>query len=276
MHDAQRWLSAPLQAVSNIHPTAIVDPRAEIDATASIGPYSVIGAHVVIGAGTTVGPHCVIDGRTTLGRDNHIFQFNSIGAIPQDKKYAGEPTELVIGDRNTIREFCTLNLGVPQAGGITTVGNDNWIMAYTHIAHDCHVGNHTTLANNTTLAGHGHLGDWVTVGGLTGIHQFVKIGAHAMVGFASAVAQDVPPFMLVDGNPLAVRGYNLVGLRRRGFSAERLGAVKQMHKMLYRQGLTLEAARAAIADLLQSVPEAAGDVAMMEQFLADATRGIAR
>ena len=182
----------------------------------------------------------------------------------------------MIGDRNTIREFCTLNLGVPQAGGITTVGNDNWIMAYTHIAHDCHVGNHTTLANNTTLAGHVHLGDWVTVGGLTGIHQFVKIGAHAMVGFASAVAQDVPPFMLVDGNPLAVRGYNLVGLRRRGFSAERLGAVKQMHKMLYRQGLTLEAARAAIADLLQSVPEAAGDVAMMEQFLADATRGIAR
>ena len=276
MHDAQRWLSAPLQAVSNIHPTAIVDPRAEIDATASIGPYSVIGAHVVIGAGTTVGPHCVIDGRTTLGRDNHIFQFNSIGAIPQDKKYAGEPTELVIGDRNTIREFCTLNLGVPQAGGITTVGNDNWIMAYTHIAHDCHVGNHTTLANNTTLAGHVHLGDWVTVGGLTGIHQFVKIGAHAMVGFASAVAQDVPPFMLVDGNPLAVRGYNLVGLRRRGFSAERLGAVKQMHKIVYRQGLTLGAARAAIAALLQSWPGAAGDVAMMEQFLADATRGIAR
>ena len=276
MHHAQRWLSAPLQAVSNIHPTAIVDPRAQIDATASIGPYSVIGAHVVIGAGTTVGAHCVIDGRTTLGRDNQIFQFNSIGAIPQDKKYAGEPTELVIGDRNTIREFCTLNLGVPQAGGITTVGDDNWIMAYTHIAHDCHVGNHTTLANNTTLAGHVHLGDWVTVGGLTGIHQFVKIGAHAMVGFASAVAQDVPPFMLVDGNPLAVRGFNLVGLRRRGFSPERLAAVKQMHKLLYRQGLTLDAARSAIADLVQSVPDAAGDVTMMEQFLADATRGIAR
>jgi UDP-N-acetylglucosamine acyltransferase len=276
VHDAQRWLSAPLQAVSNIHPTAIVDPRAQIDATASIGPYTVIGAHVVIGAGTTVGAHCVIDGRTTLGRDNHIFQFNSIGAIPQDKKYAGEPTELVIGDRNTIREFCTLNLGVPQAGGITTVGDDNWIMAYTHIAHDCHVGNHTTLANNTTLAGHVHLGDWVTVGGLTGIHQFVKIGAHAMVGFASAVAQDVPPFMLVDGNPLAVRGFNLVGLRRRGFSPERLAAVKQMHKLLYRQGLTLDAARSAIADLVQSVPDAAGDVTMMEQFLADATRGIAR
>ncbi len=276
MHHAQRGLITPWQAVSNIHPTAIVDPRAQIDATASIGPYSVIGAHVIIGAGTTVGAHCVIDGRTTLGRDNRIFQFNSIGAVPQDKKYAGEPTELVIGDRNTIREFCTLNLGVPQAGGITTVGSDNWIMAYTHIAHDCHVGNHTTLANNTTLAGHVILGDWVTVGGLTGIHQFVKVGAHAMVGFASAVSQDVPPFMLVDGNPLAVRGYNVVGLRRRGFSPERIDAVKQMHKLIYRQGLTLAAARAAIGELAQSAPEAGGDVALMEQFLADATRGIVR
>ena len=262
--------------MSNIHSTAIVDPAAQIDPSVTIGPYTVIGPHVRIAAGTTVGPHCVIEGHTTIGRDNRIFQFNSIGAIPQDKKYAGEPTELVIGDRNTIREFCTLNLGVPQAGGITTVGHDNWIMAYTHIAHDCHVGNHTTLANNTTLAGHVHLGDWVTVGGLTGIHQFVKIGAHAMVGFASAVSQDVPPFMLVDGNPLAVRGYNVVGLRRRGFSPERIGVVKQIHKLLYRQGLTLDAARAAIAELAQSVPEAAGDVAMVEQFLADATRGIAR
>ena len=168
------------------------------------------------------------------------------------------------------------NLGVPQAGGITTVGDDNWIMAYTHIAHDCHVGNHTTLANNTTLAGHVRLGDWVTVGGLTGIHQFVKVGAHAMVGFASAVSQDVPPFMLVDGNPLAVRGYNVVGLRRRGFSPERIAAVKQMHKLIYRQGLTLEAARAAIAELVHSAPQASEDAAMMERFLADATRGIAR
>jgi len=276
VHHAQRGLTASWQTVSNIHPTAIVDPRAHIDATASIGPYSVIGAHVVIGAGTTVGAHCVIEGRTTVGRDNRIFQFNSIGAVPQDKKYAGEPTELVIGDRNTIREFCTFNLGVPQAGGITTVGNDNWIMAYTHIAHDCHVGNHTTLSNNTTLAGHVILGDWVTVGGLTGIHQFVKIGAHAMVGFASAVSQDVPPFMLVDGNPLAVRGYNVVGLRRRGFSPERIDAIKQMHKLIYRQGLTLAAARAAIGELVQSTPEAGEDVALMEQFLADATRGIVR
>lgn len=262
--------------MSNIHPTALVADGARLDPTVTVGPYTVIGEHVTIGAGTTVGAHCVIDGHTTIGADNRIFQFNSIGAIPQDKKYAGEPTELVIGDRNTIREFCTLNLGVPQAGGITTVGHDNWIMAYTHIAHDCHVGNHTTLANNTTLAGHVHLGDWVTVGGLTGIHQFVKIGAHAMVGFASAVSQDVPPFMLVDGNPLAVRGYNVVGLRRRGFSAERIAAVKQMHKLIYRQGLTLEAARAAIAELAQSTPQASDDAVMMERFLTDATRGIAR
>jgi UDP-N-acetylglucosamine acyltransferase len=156
------------------------------------------------------------------------------------------------------------------------VGNDNWIMAYTHIAHDCIVDNHTTLANNTTLAGHVHLADWVTVGGLTGIHQFVSVGAHAMVGFASAVSQDVPPFMLVDGNPLAVRGFNVVGLRRRGFTPERVAAVKQMHKLLYRQGLTLEQARGGIEALAHDIPDAAGDVEMMNRFLASATRGIAR
>jgi UDP-N-acetylglucosamine acyltransferase len=262
--------------VTQIHATALVDPAAEIDGTVSIGPYTVIGPHVKIGAGTTVGAHCVIDGRTTIGRDNRIFQFNSLGAVPQDKKYVGEPTELTIGDRNTIREFCTFNLGVPGAGGVTSVGNDNWIMAYTHIAHDCHVDNHTTLANNTTLAGHVHLADWVTVGGLTGIHQFVSVGAHAMIGFASAVSQDVPPFMLVDGNPLAVRGFNVVGLRRRGFSPERVAAVKQMHKLLYRQGLTLEQSRSGIEALASGMPEAAAEVDMMNRFLASATRGIAR
>jgi UDP-N-acetylglucosamine acyltransferase len=259
-----------------IHPTAIVDPGAELDPTVEIGPYTIVGPHVRVGKGTTIGAHCVIEGRTTIGSDNRIFQFNSLGAVPQDKKYAGEPTELVIGDRNTIREFCTFNLGVPGAGGVTRVGNDNWIMAYTHIAHDCHVDNHTTLANNTTLAGHVHLGDWVTVGGLTGIHQFVSVGAHAMVGFASAVSQDVPPFMLVDGNQLAVRGFNVVGLRRRDFSPARIAAVKQMHKLLYRQGKTLDEARSAIEALATDVPEAAGDVALMSGFLANATRGIAR
>jgi UDP-N-acetylglucosamine acyltransferase len=262
--------------MTQVHPTAIVDPKAELDPTVSVGPYAVIGPHVRVGAGTTIGPHCVIEGRTAIGRDNRIFQFASLGAIPQDKKYAGEPTELVIGDRNTIREFCTFNIGVPGAGGVTRVGSDNWIMAYTHIAHDCRVDNHTTLANNTTLAGHVHLADWVTVGGLTGIHQFVSVGAHAMIGFASAVAQDVPPFMLVDGNPLAVRGFNAVGLRRRDFSAARIAAVKQMHRLLYRQGKTLDEARAAIEALATEVPESAADIALMSGFLSSSTRGIAR
>lgn len=261
-----------------IHPSAIVDPGATIDDSASVGPFSVIGATVRIGAGSTVGAHCVIDGRTTIGRDNRIFQFSSLGAIPQDKKYAGEDTELVIGDGNTIREFCTLNLGVPQAGGVTRVGDGNWIMAYTHIAHDCQVGNHTTLANNTTLAGHVTLGDWVTVGGLTGIQQFVNIGPHAMIGFASAVAQDVPPFMLVDGNPLVVRGTNQVGLRRRDFSPARMAAIKQMHRLLYREGKTLEQARQQIAALAETMPEAQGEVRLMLDFLAATSplRGIVR
>ncbi len=262
--------------MAQVHPTAIVDPGAELDESVTIGPYAVIGGKVRIAAGTQVGPHCVIEGRTAIGRDNRIFQFASLGAIPQDKKYASEDTCLEIGDRNTIREFCTFNLGVPGAGGVTRVGHDNWIMAYSHIAHDCVVGNHTTLSNNTTLAGHVELADWVTVGGLVGIHQFVKVGAHAMVGFATAVSQDVPPFMLVDGNPMGVRGFNVVGLKRRGFSAERLAAVKQMHRLLYRQGRTLEDARAAIDALAEATPEAAGDVATMSAFLAGSTRGIAR
>ena len=277
MHDAPNRLSCSLRRfMANIHPTAIIEPGAELDDTASVDAYSVVRAHVRIGAGTTIGPHCVIEGHTTIGRDNRIFQFCSIGAVPQDKKYAGEPTELQIGDRNTIREFCTFNIGVPQAGGITRVGSDNWVMAYTHIAHDCEVGHHTTLANSTTLGGHVHLGDWVTIGGLVGIHQFVKIGAHAMVGFGSAVTQDVPPYMMVDGNPLAVRGFNVEGLRRRGFGPERIAAVKQMHRLLYRNGLTFEAARAAIDVLAIDAPEAAGDIASMSKFLAHATRGIAR
>ena len=259
-----------------IHPTALIDPNAQLDSSVEIGPYSVIGPHVRIGANTRVGAHCVIEGHTTLGNDNQIFQFNSIGAIPQDKKYAGEPCELHIGDRNTIREFCTLNIGSPGDAGVTRVGDDNWIMAYVHIAHDCQVGNKTILANNTTLGGHVHLADWVIVGGLTGIHQFVKIGAHAMVGFSSAVTQDVPPFMMADGNPLSVRGFNAEGLRRRQFSEERISAIKQMHKLLYRTGKTLAQATVEIAELSQSMPQAVAEVALMSQFLASSTRGIAR
>ena len=262
--------------MATVHATALVEPGAQLADSVVIGPYAIIGPKVRIGDGTTVGAHCVIEGHTTIGRDNRIFQFCSIGAVPQDKKYAGEPTELHIGDRNTIREFCTFNLGTAQDVGVTRVGDDNWIMAYVHIAHDCQVGSQTILANNVTLAGHVHLDDWAFIGGLTGIHQFVKVGAHAMAGFASAVTQDVPPFMTVDGNPLAVRGFNVEGLRRRGFGAARIAAVKQMHRLLYRSGLTLEAARAAIAQLADSAPEAAGDVATMRAFLARSTRGIAR
>ncbi|RYF71924.1 MAG: acyl-ACP--UDP-N-acetylglucosamine O-acyltransferase, partial [Comamonadaceae bacterium] len=201
--------------MTQIHATAVVDPRAQVDESVVVGPYAVVGPDVKIGAGTTVGAHCVIEGHTTIGRDNRIFQFASLGAAPQDKKYAGEPTELVIGDRNTIREFCTFNLGTAQDAGVTRIGDDNWIMAYVHIAHDCQLGNQITMANNATLAGHVHVGNWVTVGGLTGVLQRMRLGEHAMVGFGSHVNKDVPPFMVVDGHPLTVRGVNLVGLKRR-------------------------------------------------------------
>lgn len=260
-----------------IHSTAIVDSGAQIGASVTIGPYAVVGPNVVVGAGTSIGAHCVIEGYTTIGEANKIFQFASIGASPQDKKYAGEPTRLMIGDRNTIREFCTLNVGTVQDGGVTVVGSDNWIMAYVHIAHDCVVGNHTVLANNATLAGHVHVGDHTVIGGLTGIHQFVKVGAHVMAGFGSHISQDVPPYMMVDGHPLAVRGINTEGLRRRGFSPARLLVIKQMHRLLYRRGLTLQAASAAIAALESG--DAAGvsaDVVAMNSFLLNSQRGIVR
>ena len=262
--------------MAQIHPTALVDPSASVAPDATIGAFTVIGPHVVVGARTSIGSHCVIEGHTTIGEDNRIYSHNAIGGAPQDKKYAGEPTRLEIGNRNTIREFCTINTGTVQDSGCTRLGDDNWIMSSVHIAHDVQLGSHTILASYVGLAGHVHVHDWAIIGGQSGVHQFCRVGVHAMMGSNSAVNQDIPPYMLVDGNPGQPRSFNIEGLRRRGFSAERLGAVKQMHKMLYRQGLTLEAARAAIADLLQSVPEAAGDVAMMEQFLADATRGIAR
>ena len=258
------------------HPTAIIDPRARIAADVSVGAYSVIGAEVEIDAGSSVGSHTTIEGPTRIGRDNHIGSHAAIGGDPQDKKYHGERSELVIGDGNTIREFVTLNRGTEDGGGITRIGDDNWIMAYVHVAHDCQLGSHLILANNATLAGHVHLGDWVFIGGLTGVHQFVKIGAHAMAGFSSAVTQDVPPFMTVDGNPLAVRGFNAEGMRRRGFSAERIAAVKQMHRLLYRDGLTFDDARARIAALAEATPEAAADVRLVGDFLASAKRGIAR
>jgi UDP-N-acetylglucosamine acyltransferase len=264
--------------VAQIHPTAIVDPQAQIDGTASIGPYTVVGPHVKIGAGTSVGAHCVIEGHTTIGRDNRIFQFNSLGAIPQDKKYAGEPCELVIGDRNTIREFSTYNIGSPGGGGVTRVGNDNWLMAYVHLAHDCIIGNNTIFANNSQLAGHVEVGDWAILGGFTIAHQFVRIGAHGMTALASVLVADQPPFVMSQGQPAQARSMNFEGLRRRGFSAERIAAVKAMHKALYREQLTLEQAKERIGQLAAATPAAAPDVELMLSFLGGVNpqRGIVR
>ncbi|ALV06003.1 acyl-ACP--UDP-N-acetylglucosamine O-acyltransferase [Roseateles depolymerans] len=263
--------------MAKIHATALVDPKAQIDEGVEIGPYAVIGPQVRIGAGTRIGPHTVVEGRTTIGRDNHIYQFASIGAMPQDMSHGGEVTELVIGDRNTIREFCTFNTGTFKEQGVTRVGSDNWIMAYVHLAHDVVVGDHCVLANNATLAGHVHVGDWATIGGLTGVHQFVHIGAHAMIGFQGHVAQDVAPYMTVDGNPLTVRAVNLTGLRRRGFSNERIGIIRQMHKLLFRDGLTLEQSVQQIEALkADQAADTVADVQLMLDFLAAAKRGLVR
>lgn len=262
--------------MARIHPTAIVDPRAELDESVNVGPYAVIGPHVQIGARCTVAAHCVIDGRTRIGEDNRIFSFASIGGPPQDKKYGGEDTRLEIGSGNTIREYVTINTGTVQDAGVTRLGDDNWIMAYVHVAHDCQLGNHLILANAVQLAGHVRLGDWVFLGGLSGVHQFVRVGAHAMTGFQTRLAQDLPPFVTAAGNPAQAQGVNQEGLRRRGYTPERIAIVKQMHRLLYRQGLTLTAARDAIAALAAEDPSGAGDVALMQDFLATAERGIVR
>ncbi len=261
-----------------IHPTAIVDAAAELDSSVEVGPYSIIGAGVRVAGGTRIGPHCVIEGRTTIGRDNRIFQFNSLGAIPQDKKYADEPCELHIGERNTIREFCTFNIGSPGATGVTRLGDDNWIMAYVHLAHDCQVGNHTIFANNAQLAGHVVVGDWAILGGFTVVHQFVRIGAHSMTAMCSLLFADLPPFAMCQGQPAAARSMNYEGLRRRGFSTERVAAVKAMYKALYRDNLALAQSCGRIAQLAESHPQAIDDVQLMLAFLArvDAQRGIVR
>ncbi len=279
--------------MGQIHATALVDAQAELAADVTVGPYAVIGPHVRIGAGSSIGAHCVVEGHTSIGCDNRIFQFASIGAAPQDMKYRGEPTRLVIGDRNTVREFVTINTGTVQDGGVTRIGDDNWVMAYVHIAHDVQLGSHCVLANNATLAGHVQVGDWATIGGLSGVHQFVQIGAHAMIGFQAHVAQDVPPFITADGNPLAARAVNLTGLKRRGFSAERQAVIRQMYKLLYRNGLPLADAITQIGALATPAERGveagveevaadgvtgsvAADVQAMVDFLTSATRGIVR
>jgi UDP-N-acetylglucosamine acyltransferase len=271
---------------SLIHPTAIIDSKAQLDSSVSVGPYSVIGPQVRIDKGSSIGAHCVIEGHTTIGADNRIFQFNSIGAVPQDKKYAGEDSELVIGDRNTIREFCTLNIGTatpaqnPLSNGIgkTSIGNDNWIMAYVHVAHDCTVGNNTIFANNSQLAGHVEVGDWVILGGFTVVHQFVRLGAHSMTAMCSLLFADLPPYVMCQGQPAAARSMNFEGLRRRGFTLERVAAVKSMHKLLYRSELSLDASCEQINALKASTPSAATDIVLLVDFLRStpANRGIVR
>ena len=264
--------------MQKIHPTALVDAKAELDSSVLVGPYTVIGPDVKVDAGTTIGAHCVIEGHTTIGCDNRIFQFNSLGAIPQDKKYAGEPCELVIGHRNTVREFCTFNIGSPGDSGVTRVGDDNWIMAYVHLAHDCQVGNNTIFANNSQLAGHVHVGDWVILGGFTVVHQFVRLGAHSMTAMCSLLFADLPPYVMCQGQPAAARSMNFEGLRRRGFSADRIACVKAMHKALYRDNLGLDDARASIDALVQAHPDSVDDVRQMVTFLDKVApgRGIVR
>lgn len=255
-----------------IHPTAIIDPQATIADNVEIGPYCVIGADVTIGAGTKIGPHVVINGPTIIGEDNTFYQYSSIGEAPQDKKYAGEPTTLVIGDRNTVREFCTFNRGTSQDRGETTLGDDNWIMAYVHIAHDCVVGNNIILANNVTLAGHVHVGDTAILGGFTKVHQFCRIGAHAFCGFDSGLSQDVPPYVTVGGQPLRAAGINSEGLKRRGYSPETILAIKKAYKKIYRAGLTTEQALAELKLMAEETPE----VQLLVDFLQTSERGLVR
>ena len=278
MHDAQRRRreSGRGAVMSGIHPTALIDPKAALDSSVEVGAYSIIGPHVTIGAGTKVGPHVVIGGHTTIGRDNVFFQFSSIGAAPQDMKYGGEPTRLEIGDRNMIREFCTFNTGTVQDAGATRLGNDNWISAYVHLAHDCQVGNHTIFSNNAQLAGHVHIGDWVILSGFAAVHQFCKIGPHAFLGMNTSLTQDVPPFVLLSGNPAAAHGINVEGLKRRGFTREQIADIRHAYKLIYKSNLTLEEAKTALAKEEIDKPMSAASLRLMREFLDGATRGIVR
>ena len=255
-----------------IHPTAIIDPKAELDSSVTVGAYSVIGANVKVDAGTTIASHAVLQGPTTIGKNNQIFQFSSLGEAPQDKKYRDEPTTLEIGDNNTIREFCTFNRGTIQDKGVTKIGNDNWIMAYVHIAHDCTIGNNTILANNSSLAGHVDIHDYAILGGFTLIHQFCKIGAHVITAVGSVVFKDVPPYVTAAGYDAKPHGINSEGLKRRGFSPESITQIKRAYKALYRNGLSLEEAKVELANMQKDCPE----IIMLSDFLTVSTRGIVR
>ena len=255
-----------------IHPSAIIDPAAQIDASVEVGPYAIIGADVVIGPGSRIGAHCVIEGPTEIGRDNQIHAHAAVGGAPQDKKYAGEPTLLKIGNGNTIREFVTINRGTVQGGGVTQIGDDNWIMAYVHIAHDCVIGNHTILANSVTLAGHVTIFDHAILGGFSLIHQFCKVGAHAFTGMGSKINCDVPPYVIVGSEMSVPRGINSEGLKRRGYTAEQITAIKRAYKTLYLSGLPLKEAREKLAEQAANAPE----VALLVEFIDRSERSILR
>ena len=258
--------------MSLIHPTAIIDPKAELDSSVKVGAYTIIGPNVQIGAGSEIGPHAVIEGHTTIGENNRIFQFASLGAIPQDKKYRGEPTRLIIGNGNTIREFTTFNLGTVTGIGETRIGDDNWIMAYCHLAHDCVIGSHTIFANNASLAGHVTIGDYVILGGYTLVFQFCQIGNYAMTAFAAGIHKDVPPYFMAAGYRAEPAGINSEGMRRNGFTPEQIANVKNAYKTLYRQGLPYEEARSQIVQAAETAPE----LAVLRDFLADSKRSIIR
>jgi UDP-N-acetylglucosamine acyltransferase len=255
-----------------IHSTAIIADSATIASDVEIGPYSVIGEHVEIGKGSRIDSHVVINGPAKIGEDNHIYQFTSVGDDPQDKKYADEPTRLVMGDRNTIREFCTISRGTIQDAGETLIGDDNWVMAYVHIAHDCVVGNQTIMANNATLAGHVHVGDWAILGGFSGAHQFCRIGAHAFLGMYAAVGRDVPAYTTVAGQPPVPKGINSEGLKRRDFSVEQIRNIKNAYRIVYRQGLKLAEAMQQLEAVVDEQPE----VLLFLESLRSSQRGIIR
>ncbi len=256
----------------NIDPRAVVDPSARLAPGVSVGAYTIIGADVEIGAGTTIGSHVVIKGPTAIGEENRLYPFSSIGDDPQDKKYGGEQTRLEIGDRNVIREYCTINRGTEQGGGVTRIGNDNWIMAYVHIAHDCLIANHTIFANNASLAGHVKVDDYAVLGGFTLVHQFCAIGAHSFSGMGSTLSKDLPPYVRASGNPAVPRGLNSEGLKRRGFSAESIQTLRRAYRVLYRSGLGLEEAIRQLRSMAQQHRE----VAVLVEFLDRSQRSILR
>ena len=255
-----------------IHATAIVHPGPVLAPDVCVGAYSVIGEHVRVGAGTTIANHVCISGRTTIGQGNRIFSFCALGGEPQDKKYRGQDTALEIGNDNTIREFCTFNIGTAEDTGVTRLGHRNWMMAYVHLAHDCQVGNDTIFANNASLAGHATVGDWAIMGGFSGVHQFCRVGEHSFIGISAVVTQDVPPYVTVAGNPTTPHGINSEGLKRRGFSPEDIAAIKQAYRKLYRSGLSLEDARQEIALIAAEFPH----VQILLDFLSGSQRGIMR